>query len=175
MYVFPVLFTERLKLRQLFVYDFPSLIQLANNKKISSRIINIPFPYHEFHAVHRLRYVVEGFKSKAKFVFAIVLKDVNEFIGEISLNQRPEENTYELGYWIGEPYWNQGYATEAIAKVIDFGFQRLALQTIYATVDADNEPSAKVLVKNGFNSNGKKGNICIYVVKQTQHSSKLRI
>jgi ribosomal-protein-alanine N-acetyltransferase len=172
MYVFPVLFTERLKLRQLSVDDFPSLIQLANNKKISSRIINIPHPYQEFHAVHRLRYVVEGFKSKEKFVFAIVLKDVNVLIGEISLNQRPEENAYELGYWIGEPYWNQGYATEAIAKVIDFGFQRLTLHTIYATVDADNEPSAKVLVKNGFKSNCKKGNVFIYVVKQTDHSSK---
>ncbi|MEZ4939933.1 MAG: hypothetical protein R3D58_03635 [Saprospiraceae bacterium] len=71
---FPVLHTERLKLRQLQVDDFPSLILYANNKAISNNILNIPHPSGEPNAVHRISYVVQGFKNKSRFAFATTLR-----------------------------------------------------------------------------------------------------
>lgn len=164
MYVFPVLYSERLKLRQLEVDDFPSLIKLANNRKISDRIVNVPHPYEEFNAVHRLSYVVSGFNSRQRFVFAITIKENNEFIGEISLHLYQDQSAAELGYWVGEPYWKSGFATEAIEKIIDFGFKRLNLKDIVATVDPDNPGSAKVLVKNGFEQVETRGKTMIFMI-----------
>jgi hypothetical protein len=78
MLVFPVLHTERLKLRQLQVDNFPSLILYANNKAISNNILNIPHPSGEPNAVHRISYVVQGFKNKSRFAFANTLRETHQ-------------------------------------------------------------------------------------------------
>ncbi len=161
MLVFPVLWSERLKLRQLTVDDFPQLTQLANNKKISDWIINMPFPYGEFNAVHRMSHVVNGFNNKSHFVFTIATKADDLLIGEISINIRECESA-EIGYWLGEPYWGQGYMSESIAKIVDFGFERLNLTSIYATVDKNNPNSIHVLVKQGFKQIKDKGKVKVY-------------
>lgn len=104
----------------------------------------------EYHAVHRMSYIVAGFKSWEKFVFVIAEKVQDQLIGEISIHLREARKMAELGYWIGEPFWNQGYATEAIARIVDFTAQHFKGVTLYATVDSDNEASIRSLVKNGF-------------------------
>ncbi len=168
MLVFPVLHTSRLKLRQLSVDDFQDLVLLANNKNISDQIINIPYPYQEGNAVFRMSYIVQGFKSKQRFVFAIIEKKRNKFIGEISIHIQSNVELGELGYWIGEPFWNQGYATEAINEIVKFGFTRICLENIYGTVTNKNTTSSKVLLKNGFKLKSSFGNTEMYEISKNE-------
>ena len=114
MEIFPELNTNRLKLRKIRIEDIPSLVKYANNKKISDNIINIPYPYREPDAAFRISFVVRGFKNKIRYVFAIILKESEELIGEISLHLLDKKNHHgQLAYWLGEPFWNQGITTEA--------------------------------------------------------------
>ncbi len=159
MEVFPELNTERLRLRKIQSKDIPALVKYANNKKISDQIINIPFPYQEMDAILRLSYVVQGFKQKTRFVFGIFLKGQAELIGEISLHLENDRSISQLGYWVAEPFWNRGIASEAIAAIVKFGFEKLALRLIYATCHADNIVSAKILLKNGFAEHSAAGNV----------------
>lgn len=147
---FPRLYTQRLCLRKLEPDDILALVRLANNRKISDHVLNIPNPYSEPDAVFRISYVFQGFKNKARYVFAITLKETGEFVGEIGLHHTNSREEAQLGYWIGEPFWNHGFATEAIAAVLKFGFTQLNLKLVFATVNMDNAASAKVLLKNGF-------------------------
>jgi [ribosomal protein S5]-alanine N-acetyltransferase len=164
----PRLYTNRLILRKIEIEDVPSLVKHANNKKISDNIINIPYPYQEPDAVFRIAYVVRGFKNKERYVFAIVLKETEEFIGEISLHL-DSKTVAQLGYWLGEPFWNRGITTEAIEAVLKFGFEQLNLHRIYATCHQDNTASYKVLLKNGMTADNTNGNVTRYSINQPQY------
>ena len=145
---FPELRTNRLKLRKIQLGDVSSLLKYANNKNISDQIFNIPFPYHEEDAIYRLNFVLQGFKNKERYVFAITLKDSKELIGEIGLHLDKTNNNAQLGYWIAEPFWGKGIATEATSEILKFGFEKLNLNKIYATHYPENKASGKVMLNN---------------------------
>ena len=148
---FPILNSERLILKKLEAENLSALTRLANNKKISDQIVNIPHPYTDINASMRLGYVTKGFKEGSRYCFSIFTRDRMEFIGEISLHETDKANKVaELGYWIGEPYWNNGFVGEAITPIVRFGFEKASYETIYATVRIGNIASERVLVKNGF-------------------------
>ena len=64
------------------------------------------------------------------------------------------EHSAELGFWLGEPYWGQGYMADAIYKILNFGFKDLKLTRIYAHAFENNISSEKVLIKTGFEYEG---------------------
>jgi ribosomal-protein-alanine N-acetyltransferase len=66
------------------------------------------------------------------------------------LGIHPRLRRGELGYWIGQPHWKQGYATEAVVQIVDFGFKRLGLHKIHAEHLERNPASGAVLLKAGF-------------------------
>ena len=55
-----------------------------------------------------------------------------------------------MGYWTGEKFWMRGYALEALKKLIEFGFSKLKLKKIWASVAAENFKSFNLLKKLGF-------------------------
>lgn len=165
---FPQLYTPRLLLRKLRVDDVPSLVKYANNRKISDNIINIPYPYEEPNAVFRISYVHQGFKNKTRYVFAIILKDIEELIGEISLHLGNDGKMAELGYWVAEPFWNKGIATEAISAVLKFGFQ-LGLGLVIATCHEDNIGSSRVLEKNAMIKGSTRGHVTQFSITKEQY------
>ncbi|SRR6266536_4555917 len=144
----PELITNRLKLRKIELGDVSSLLKYANNKNISDQIFNIPFPYQEEDAIYRLNFVLQGFKNKERYVFAITLKDSKGLIGEIGLHLDKANNSAQLGYWIAEPFWGKGIATEATSEILKFGFEKLNLNKIYATYYPENKASGKVMLNN---------------------------
>ena len=75
-----------------------------------------------------------------------------ELIGGIGVGTKPDrsDEEWELGYWLGEPYWNRGYASEAAIAVRDYAFEVVGLQQIVAGHYADNHASGRVLTKLGF-------------------------
>lgn len=87
--------------------------------------------------------------------FAMELIESNEFIGAAGLNNiKKEHSRGELGFWLLPEFWGSGYISEAVPKVLEYGFQTLSLHRIEAWVESDNEKSIKVLSKLGFQQEG---------------------
>jgi [ribosomal protein S5]-alanine N-acetyltransferase len=169
MEVFPELYTKRLTVRKMQIEDIDPLVKYANNKKISANILNIPYPYQEPDAVFRMSYVHQGFKNKVRYVFAIILKEHAEFIGEISLHLDNANNIAQLGYWIGEPFWGYKIATEACRAVLKLGFENLNLSKIFAACHAENKASEKILLHNGMVKDTITGNVVQYSLTKQEY------
>ena len=75
-------------------------------------------------------------------------------IGTVGLALVMEDRRAELGYWIGVPWWNRGFATEAARAVVDFGFGSLGLHRIMARHLARNPSSGRVMEKLGMTKEG---------------------
>ena len=75
-------------------------------------------------------------------------------IGVIDTAIISRHKTGGIGYWIGKPYWNNGYCTEAAQAVIGFGFEVMGLNRISATHFASNPASGRVLQKAGMKYEG---------------------
>ena len=145
---FPSLQTKRLKLRKLSSADIPYIVKYAGNPKVAETTLNIPHPYAEKDAQYWITTAEDGFNNKTQFTFGIEHKIQNEFIGGIGLKLDHDHNRAEFGYWIAEPFWSQGYATEALAALLKFGFEELSLQKIYAHHLSKNPASGKVMTNN---------------------------
>lgn len=147
---FPSLQTDRLTLRKIRISDIPSLLKYVNHKVISDNILNFPYPYLEDDAIFRMNFVLQGFKNEERYVFAIALKETDEFIGEIGIHLDKTNNRAEMGFWIGEPFWSKGYMSEAARRTLQFGFEEVGLNKIYATHFLANPASGKVLINCGM-------------------------
>ena len=140
--------TMHFTLRPLKLTDATTIAQHINNKKIWDNVRDfLPFPYNEVNAANFINEVLE---LTPDTTFAIDID--GQAVGVISLMLK--EDIYrlngELGFWLGEPYWNKGITTEAVRQVVDIGFNKYQLHRIYAEVFETNTPSMKVLEKNGF-------------------------
>ena len=82
--------------------------------------------------------------------FAICLRTDRALVGAIGLQIDRDLEKAELGYWVGRPFWNRGYATEAASAVLDFGFDKLRLNRIQAAHLSRNPSSGRVLEKVGM-------------------------
>jgi RimJ/RimL family protein N-acetyltransferase len=127
----------------------PEIIQrLANNHAIAVNLRDVfPHPYTLEDAITFLELVKGG---SLGYVFGIYSDEI--FVGCCSLT--PQQDVYrisaEIGYWIGEPHWGKGYATEAIKLLVDYAFHELNLLRVYAYVFEYNTASMQVLEKVGF-------------------------
>ena len=129
--------------------DRHELAALADNRKIWDNVRDyFPSPYTLRHAKEWIE--AHSGKDPAES-FAIVHK--GRLAGAIGVFKKSDvyRCTAELGYWIGEPYWGKGVATEAVRRVTVMAFSRdSGLVRIYAEVFAKNTASQRVLEKNGF-------------------------
>jgi RimJ/RimL family protein N-acetyltransferase len=144
----PVLETKRLALRAPRLEDAKTVATLANDRRIAENTARIPHPYKLSDA--------EGFisganKAGGEAVFLITLRD-KTVIGACGLSMQDE--TPELGYWLGVPHWGNGYATEALHAVIDYAFTDLAHKALQAGARVTNPASRRVLEKCGFQWTG---------------------
>jgi len=142
--------TKRLVLRAPMRGDVPELVRVANNKNVSSKLARMPHPYTGADAVA----FIELFSQRAdERPYAITLD--GKLIGVIGLSFY-EGRAPELGYWLGEPYWGLGYASEAGRALIDAAHKIPLVETIAARALPDNLASIKVLEKLGFHRAGSK-------------------
>ena len=137
--------TERLTLRPLTLEDAPRVQLLAGAREVALNTLLIPHPYPDGAA--------EAWIANRGDEIAFAIDD-GELAGVIGLRVKRDDDIAEIGYWIGVPYWGRGYATEAAAAVVRYGFEKLALNKIYAGYFARNEASGKVLRKIGMKREG---------------------
>ncbi len=146
----PTLLTERLVLRPFALDDAPAVRALAGDRAIASTTLNIPHPYGEGDARRWITTHADRFAAGQEVVFAVTLRDGGELIGAIGLVVARRHDRAELGYWIGRKHWGQGYATEAVRAVVDYGFRELRLNRIEAMHFARNPASGRVMRKIGM-------------------------
>ena len=92
--------------------------------------------------------------------FAITRKDDGAYLGSVGLHKRDGE-AFEFGYWLGKPFWGQGYATEAARRLIAFAFMELQLESLIAGFFHDNPASGHVLEKLGCMPDGTDQRECL--------------
>lgn len=146
----PPLLTERLVLRSLTLQDAPDVQRLAGDREVASTIPNMPHPYEDGIAEEWIRSCYEKFEKDEVLNFAITLQTDKHFIGGIALRLDLKNENGELGYWIGKPYWNLGYCTEAARAVVAYSFQVLKLNRIQAKHFKRNPASGRVMEKIGM-------------------------
>ncbi|MEO4052697.1 GNAT family protein [Solibacillus sp. CAU 1738] len=91
---------------------------------------------------------------RSRFVFVIIEKEMLIGAGEINIRDFTNREG-EIGYIVNPTHWGKGYATEVAKLLIEFGFGTLNLHRIFATCDARNIGSSKVLEKIGMTKEGR--------------------
>jgi ribosomal-protein-alanine N-acetyltransferase len=151
---FPTLESKLVRLRQLRYKDIPTMPRLVT-ADVVRYLVHVPYPYETVDARRFINKSRRNFQLEKEIDFAIELIDNGSLVGVISLQKidRVSKNT-QMGYWIGNEYWNMGIATESINLVIHHAFHVLRLHKVYANVLSTNRASIRVLEKNGLKKEG---------------------
>jgi RimJ/RimL family protein N-acetyltransferase len=147
----PVLRTERLTLRPFEDSDAPAVQRLAGAYEVALNTLSVPHPYPDGAAEQWIASQREEFAKDTLHNFAAVAD--GELVGSIGLMMKGDAIA-EIGYWIGVPYWGRGYATEAAAELVRYGFETCNLHRIYAGYYARNAASGRVMEKLGMKYEG---------------------
>lgn len=150
----PTLTTDRLVLRPFSPDDAPRVQLLAGEWEIASVTANIPHPYEDGMAETWIRGHPEAFGAGTSASFAVTLKKDGLLIGAMGLHFSARNHAAEIGYWIGLPYWGQGYCTEAAQAVLKYGFEERGLNRIQARHITENPASGRVMQKIGMRYEG---------------------
>ncbi len=151
----PTLHTKRLILRSFTLDDARDVQKLAGEKDIAATTSTLPHPYEDGMAEKWINTHQSKLENGSGIVWAITLKENGTqkstiLIGAIDINIDKEEAIGELGYWIGKPYWNSGFCSEAAKQVVDYGLDVLKLRSIHAFHFGRNPASGRVMQKIGM-------------------------
>ncbi len=144
----PTLYTDRLVLRKMTVRDTDDMYEYSCRPEVSRFLLWSP---HTDAKVTRsyLRYLQGQYAQKKFYDWAIDLKSTGKMIGTCGFSHiDAENNAAEIGYVLNSDYWGLGYAAEAVARVMKFGFETLGFNRIYARILDGNIQSVRVAEKN---------------------------
>jgi ribosomal-protein-alanine N-acetyltransferase len=150
----PTLVTRRLILRPFTLEDAPDVKQLAGDRDVAVGMGNMPYPYEDGMAEEWILAQQAGFEKGEQVNFAITRRDQGFLIGSIGLFMERQHQRANLGYWVGKPYWNQGFGTEAARAVLQYGFETLGLNRIQAGYFKSNPASGRIMQKIGMSYEG---------------------
>jgi ribosomal-protein-alanine N-acetyltransferase len=139
--------------------DEVSLANHANNYQVWRNVRDtFPHPY----TLDDAKQWIELCKMEAKpTVFAIDID--GQVVGGVGIVLQKDvfRKNAEIGYWLGEPFWGKGIATEAVKELTQYAFKHFDIQRLYAGVFEYNPASMRVLEKAGFHLEAiLKKNIC---------------
>lgn len=176
--------TERLRLRPLRLADGPTVQRYAGARDVAKTVINIPHPYEDGIAEKWIAATHDALARGDQIHLAVILRGDahgnrpdqgdadggadpcgsdeglqgdsagDQFIGAVGLAINKQNHAAELGYWIGKPYWNNGYGTEATRALVAYGFRQLELNRIQARHMMSNPASGRIMQKLGMSYEG---------------------
>ena len=146
----PTLTSTRLMLRAFTLDDAPHLDRLLRTLEMGAATLYIPYRYPPGAAEDWIRSHPSAATAGEEYTWAITRRDRGDVIGVIGLQTVRNHKRGDLGYWLGVPYWNQGYMTEAVRRVIAFAFDDLGLVRVEGGHVPDNLASARVMDKAGM-------------------------
>ena len=141
-----ILQTPRLYLRQFTNADAPLLYMLNQNPEVIKYVHEPPITMAIAEdAIHNI--ILPQYKNYGYGRWAMHLNEDDNFIGWCGLKFIKEKDEIDLGYRLMQPYWGNGYTTEAARACIDYGLHTLGLKKIIAKAHVDNIASWKIMEK----------------------------
>ncbi|MEN2400676.1 GNAT family N-acetyltransferase [Flavobacterium sp. MC2016-06] len=146
--------TERLILRELLLSDAEGMFELDSNPNVHLFLGKKPVKAIE-ESIAQIKNIQQQYVTFGTGRWAVVLKETNEFLGWSGIKFITNEinnhkDFYEIGYRFIEKHWGKGYATEAGLAFIDYAFNNMNVEALYAYADEGNKNSRKALEKLGF-------------------------
>ena len=149
---------DKIELTEIRETDKPQFVKYLNNKEHYDYTLMIPSPYTEADADVFINLCREAEKRNGRVVnFAIRSTENGELMGGIGLMTNEKliaKHKVEIGYWIGKPFWGQGFMTEVVRGFSDYWLQNSDYVRLEAMVFAPNLASKRVLEKAGFTLEG---------------------
>ena len=150
---FPSLETNRLDLIEIKQEHLGDIFKLYSDNNVT-QFYNVVTLINEGEAQKFIDWFQNRFAEKAGIRWGISLKGNDNIIGTIGYNNFTKQHRANIGFDLQANFWNNGYLTEAIKVVTEFGFKKLDINRIEAEVMKGNIASEKVLAKNGFKNEG---------------------
>lgn len=143
--------SERLVLRPFKASDAALVAELAGDYDVAKMCGRVPHPYPTLAAEGWIAMHAAGRANGQEHPLAITLK-TGDLIGSVGLTRHTFDGQvmHELGYWLGKPYWGQGFAQEAAARIMAWGRDALGAQVFTSGHFVDNPASGAVLTRLGF-------------------------
>jgi RimJ/RimL family protein N-acetyltransferase len=130
------------------VAEYP---RIANDREVSRWLLRMPFPYRRKDAEQFVAAAAESYRDGTRLALAVIRRESDELMGGFGLNTINWAHRHaELGYWLGRPFWGQGYGREAIEEMLRVCFVSLRLHRVEASTYAGNDRSQGLLQKVGF-------------------------
>ncbi|MFN8311065.1 MAG: GNAT family protein [Chitinophagales bacterium] len=128
--------------------DLESLVKYANNWNVAKNLTD-GFP-HPYTLEHGKSFIERSLANMPVTIFAIEVQ--GEAVGGIGIHPQGDimKRNAELGYWLGEPFWNKGIISAAIPQMVSFAFAKFDIIRIFARPFGSNIASQRVLEKCGF-------------------------
>lgn len=146
--------TSRLLLRPFTPADAPDLHRLLSDPAVSGTLMDVDGPLTPADAEQMIaRWQAAAARGEA-LIYAVLRRASATLVGYIDIQLTPEHQRGEIAYWIGQPYWWQGYASEAARRVVHYGFMDLELNRVHARCLRRSEAAARVLAKAGLRYEG---------------------
>ncbi len=148
--IFPILETERLRLRQMTMDDASFMYELRTNERVNMYTDRAKMKTLD-EAVEKMKTIIDMVDNRNGIAWTIELKKSNQPIGDISFWRLIKEHyRAEIGYSLLPDFWEKGYMTEAAKCAIEYGFTKLNIHSIEANVNPKNIASFKLLEKLNF-------------------------
>lgn len=146
--------TDRLLLRELLFSDVDGLFELESNPNVHTYVGKKPITHIDQSRAY-IDFIHKQYKDHGTGRWAVILKETGEFIGWSGIKFITNEinnhkDFYEIGYRFIEKHWGKGYATEAGKAFVDYAFNVMNVDALYAYADAGNDNSRKILEKLGL-------------------------
>lgn len=147
---FPTLNTKRLLLRKLELQDDKLIFAYQSNKD-NFQFVDMPVYTTIVEAQNYIKKMNKGVESNKWIIWAIADIKTDKILGTISIwNISPEESKAELGFGLFPGNLGKGIMSEALNKIVEYGFQRMGLKTIEAYTNKVNLKSRTLLERNDF-------------------------
>ncbi|MEO9968274.1 MAG: GNAT family N-acetyltransferase [Hyphomonadaceae bacterium] len=140
--------TERLGARAPVVADAPRITELMQDKDLPWNLGRAPWPYALSDAEAWVESNAKSRSAGEEYAFALHHAE-HGLIGSTGISQ-VDGDIWEIGYWIGKPYWGQGYVTEAARGLLDWANHEMGINRFVSGHIFDNPASGRVLIKLGF-------------------------
>jgi 8-oxo-dGTP diphosphatase len=145
-----ILDCDRIALRPLRRSDAPSIAALAGDKSVATRTASIPYPYTLEDAQAWVDQRLESDIHDHEIVLVLERRTDGALLGAAGLILRDGGDPPSVGFWLGRPFWNQGYMTEAVRRLLDYAFDELGADAVWAEAFPDNAASIRVQEKLGM-------------------------
>lgn len=164
--------SEHLLFREYTWEDFDALYEILSDAETMQ---HYPKPYDEAGTRRWLTWSLENYEKYGFGLWALVLKETGEFIGDCGLTMQniDGEQLPEIGYHIHKKHWRKGYGSEAAKRVRDWAFENTAFDTLYSYMNDTNVGSYSVAMAAGMTKQKEygdeaKGKLVVYTITREQ-------